>query len=119
MMSVFRSTASMLLMHSTVPSRTQILYNLYFQTRNSRFRSLSSRPYILRHDANSPLFVTWNTLSSRPGRQPRLRGCIGNFDPMPIVDGLAEYALISAFRDSRFRKISKNELETLECGYVL
>ncbi|XP_006460126.1 hypothetical protein AGABI2DRAFT_142453 [Agaricus bisporus var. bisporus H97] len=70
-------------------------------------------------DEKYPLFVTWNTLSSRPGRQPRLRGCIGNFDPMPIVDGLAEYALISAFRDSRFRKISKNELETLECGVSL
>lgn len=68
---------------------------------------------------HSPLFVTWNTRPSRPGRSPRLRGCIGNFDPMPIRDGLAEYALISAFRDSRFRKIDKTELETLECGYVL
>jgi hypothetical protein len=37
---------------------------------------------------------------------------------MPIRQGLAEYALISAFRDSRFRKIDKSELETLECGYV-
>jgi hypothetical protein len=38
---------------------------------------------------------------------------------MPIIDGLAEYALISAFRDSRFRRIDKSELEMLECGYVL
>lgn len=38
---------------------------------------------------------------------------------MPIIDGLAEYALISAFRDSRFRKIDKSELENLECVYVL
>lgn len=38
---------------------------------------------------------------------------------MPIREGLAEYALISAFRDSRFRKIDKSELATLECGYVL
>lgn len=36
---------------------------------------------------------------------------------MPLREGLAEYALISAFRDSRFRKIEEWELETLECGY--
>ena len=64
----------------------------------------------------SALFVTWNTRSSRPGRAPRLRGCIGNFEPMPLHEGLAEYALVSAFRDSRFRKIEEDELETLECG---
>lgn len=73
----------------------------------------------LSSDHASPLFVTWNTRSSRSGRPSRLRGCIGNFEPMPIREGLAEYALISAFRDSRFRGIDKSELETLECGYVL
>ncbi|KAJ2924975.1 hypothetical protein H1R20_g12161, partial [Candolleomyces eurysporus] len=67
----------------------------------------------------SPLFVTWNTRSSRPGRAPHLRGCIGNFSPMPLHEGLAEYALISAFNDSRFRKIEKSELESLECGISL
>ena len=62
---------------------------------------------------HSPLFVTWNT--HKPGRHTRLRGCIGNFDPMPLHAGLAEYALISAFRDHRFKKIEKSELPTLEC----
>ncbi|KAG6881683.1 hypothetical protein C0992_000431, partial [Termitomyces sp. T32_za158] len=62
-----------------------------------------------------PLFVTWNTRSSRPGRAPRLRGCIGSFEALPLWDGVAEYALISAFKDSRFRKIDKSELESLEC----
>ena len=38
---------------------------------------------------------------------------------MPIHEGIAEYALVSAFRDSRFRKIDKSELEDLRCGYVL
>jgi len=66
----------------------------------------------------SPLFVTWNTRSSRSGRAPRLRGCIGSFEALPLREGLAEYALISAFRDSRFRKIEERELESLECGYV-
>ncbi|KAG5353691.1 hypothetical protein C0989_003117 [Termitomyces sp. Mn162] len=62
-----------------------------------------------------PLFVTWNTRSSRSGRTPRLRGCIGSFEALPLWDGVAEYALISAFKDSRFRKIDKSELESLEC----
>lgn len=70
-------------------------------------------------DEKYALFVTWNTRSSRHGRAPRLRGCIGNFDPMPLHEGLAEYALISAFRDSRFRKIEEWELETLECDVSL
>src|SRR5882724_8684439 len=66
----------------------------------------------------SPLFVTWNTRSSRSGVSPRLRGCIGSFEPLSLHEGLAEYALISAFRDTRFRKIEENELEKLECGFV-
>lgn len=35
---------------------------------------------------------------------------------MPIHEGIAEYALISAFRDTRFSPIEERELETLECG---
>jgi uncharacterized protein (TIGR00296 family) len=38
---------------------------------------------------------------------------------MPLHEGLAEYALISAFRDSRFRKIDKSELPRLQCGISL
>lgn len=37
---------------------------------------------------------------------------------MPIRDGIAQYALISAFRDHRFRKIEEDELESLECAWV-
>ncbi|KIK91693.1 hypothetical protein PAXRUDRAFT_148944 [Paxillus rubicundulus Ve08.2h10] len=70
-------------------------------------------------DEKFPLFVTWNTRSSRPGRAPRLRGCIGNFEPMSLHEGIAEYALISAFKDSRFRKVEENELPLLECGISL
>jgi hypothetical protein len=67
--------------------------------------------------ASYPLFVTWNTLS-RGSRTPRLRGCIGNFDAMPLDQGLAEYALTSAFKDRRFSPIAKSELPRLECGCV-
>lgn len=37
---------------------------------------------------------------------------------MPIRDGIVQYALISAFRDHRFRKIEEDELESLECAWV-
>jgi len=67
-------------------------------------------------DAEYPLFVTWNTISFRPGGSSRLRGCIGNFGAMPLAQGLAEYALISALEDHRFRPIQESELPTLECG---
>jgi len=66
-------------------------------------------------DENYPLFVTWNTRSSRPGRQPRLRGCIGTFEPHRIREGLEEYAIISGLKDTRFNPIRKSELPTLEC----
>ncbi|PCH41247.1 alport syndrome [Wolfiporia cocos MD-104 SS10] len=97
-------------------------------TREHCFRSFdalycaltSHRPLTPRFpDEKYPLFVTWNTRSSRPGRAPRLRGCIGTFEPIPLREGLAEYALISAFQDSRFSKIEERELESLECGISL
>ncbi|KAI0796600.1 AMMECR1 domain-containing protein [Abortiporus biennis] len=90
-----------------------------FHAFDALFCSLTSKRPIAPNfpDEKYPLFVTWNT--TRPGRSPRLRGCIGNFEPLPLREGLAEYALISAFRDTRFRKIEEHELETLECGISL
>ena len=38
-----------------------------------------------------PLFVTWNTVSSRGHKS--LRGCIGTFDAKELSEGLASYAL--------------------------
>ncbi|THH33598.1 hypothetical protein EUX98_g572 [Antrodiella citrinella] len=68
-------------------------------------------------DEKFPLFVTWNVRC--PGKQPRLRGCIGNFEAQPLHEGLSEYALISAFQDHRFRKIESRELDSLECSISL
>jgi len=62
-----------------------------------------------------PLFVAWYTRSSRPGGSSRLRGCIGSFEALELHSGLAEYALISAFKDYRFHRIEEHELEKLEC----
>jgi len=64
-------------------------------------------------DDKYPLFVTWNTRSSR--RAPRLRGCIGSFEALELHKGVAEYALVSAFQDHRYREIEESELESLEC----
>jgi AMMECR1 domain-containing protein len=76
----------------------------------------------------SPLFVTWNTRTRRSsssssggggdGWNTRLRGCIGTFDAQPLRAGLEEYALLSAFRDHRFRKVELRELPSLACGCV-
>ncbi|KAH7100601.1 AMMECR1 domain-containing protein [Auriculariales sp. MPI-PUGE-AT-0066] len=66
-----------------------------------------------------PLFVTWNIRSSRGSSGYHLRGCIGSFEPQSLHKGLAEYALISAFRDSRFRQVEKKELPRLQCGVSL
>lgn len=68
-------------------------------------------------DDKYPLFVTWNTLNRRG--ESRLRGCIGNFSPMSIRSGIAEYALVSALEDRRFRPIRRSELESLQCEVSL
>jgi AMMECR1 domain-containing protein len=56
--------------------------------------------------------VTWD-------KDDQLRGCIGNFSAMPLARGLAEYALTSALRDSRFAPISAAELPRLSCHVSL
>jgi len=66
-------------------------------------------------DEKYPLFVTWNVRPNRSGRGHRLRGCIGSFEPHALHEGIAEYALISAFKDYRFNKITRGELDSLEC----
>ncbi|APA14425.1 hypothetical protein SS1G_11727 [Sclerotinia sclerotiorum 1980 UF-70] len=81
----------------------------------------SSSPRNVR-DWSSPLFVTWNTLStsSHPHQNsPTLRGCIGTFSSEPLITSLPEYALTSALHDTRFSPISRSELPTLEVAVTL
>ncbi|VDM29470.1 unnamed protein product [Toxocara canis] len=59
----------------------------------------------------SPLFVTW-----KKGYERRLRGCIGTFSNLVLHKGLHEYAIISAFKDSRFDPITLHEVEHLHCA---
>ncbi|KAB7501510.1 AMMECR1-like protein [Armadillidium nasatum] len=55
-----------------------------------------------------PLFVTWVV-----GREKRLRGCMGTFSHIQLHAGLREYAATSAFKDSRFQPITKDEMSRL------
>ncbi|KAK8058261.1 hypothetical protein PG994_008709 [Apiospora phragmitis] len=66
----------------------------------------------------SPLFVTWNTVSARSGNT-NLRGCIGTFEAQELEEGLSSYAITSAIHDMRFDPISKRELPTLEVAVTL
>lgn len=87
----------------------------------------------------SPLFVTWKI-----GRDKKLRGCIGTFSAMNLHEGLREYAITryllfsddktliccneiifvyqrccrcdSAFKDTRFSPIAKDEVAHLHCA---
>ncbi|TLD23995.1 hypothetical protein PspLS_06468 [Pyricularia sp. CBS 133598] len=65
----------------------------------------------------SPLFVTLNTIHPRRGSQ--LRGCIGTFEPQPLEEGLASYALTSALHDTRFDPVRAAELPSLEVAVTL
>jgi uncharacterized protein (TIGR00296 family) len=59
-------------------------------------------------DDSYPLFVTWTV-----GREKRLRGCIGTFNALSLHAGLREYAVTSAFKDSRFTPITWEEVPRL------
>lgn len=76
-----------------MPDKLQCLWSLYSRRRLLRF---------------SPLFVTWKI-----GRDRRLRGCIGTFGALELHEGLREYALTSALKDSRFAPITKEEFPRL------
>jgi len=44
-------------------------------------------------EPSAPLFITWN-IKDRHGTK-QLRGCIGTFSPMPVEEGIADYALVA------------------------
>ncbi|KAI9329697.1 AMMECR1 domain-containing protein [Pilaira anomala] len=64
-----------------------------------------------------PLFVTWHKKSA--DGTSHLRGCIGNFKPLSLREGLKKYALISALQDHRFSPIRLNEIPSLTCAVSL
>ncbi|EGG18367.1 DUF51 family protein [Cavenderia fasciculata] len=65
-----------------------------------------------------PLFVTWKIDKHGKGDH-ELRGCIGTFSNIPLVEGLNKFALSSALKDDRFKPIPQRELEKLSCAVSL
>jgi len=61
-----------------------------------------------------PLFVTW-----KMGKDKKLRGCIGTFNSTSLHQGLREYAITSACKDSRFDPIHVDEFARLHCSVSL
>ncbi|HCY87718.1 MAG TPA: AmmeMemoRadiSam system protein A [Desulfobacteraceae bacterium] len=48
-------------------------------------------------------------------KQGRLRGCIGNIEPVKSIrDGIAENAVHAAFRDTRFAPLSEDEFDHID-----
>lgn len=78
-------------------------------------RSTSQRPG---RYAKFPLFVTWNTHSSRTGHKS-LRGCIGTFEAQELEHGLRTYALTAALEDTRFSPIPSSLLPHLSAHITL
>ncbi|CEJ56016.1 hypothetical protein PMG11_02243 [Penicillium brasilianum] len=63
-----------------------------------------------------PVFVTWNTISRG---HKSLRGCIGTYEALDLAVGLKQYALTSAFDDTRFSPIPQSLLPSLSCSLTL
>jgi uncharacterized protein (TIGR00296 family) len=60
-----------------------------------------------------PLFVGWKKTCKDGGE--KLRGCKGTHGTLPLHEGLRQYALLSAFDDSRFRPVADEEVPRLAC----
>jgi len=82
-----------------------------FDTLTSKFERNVSLVDPVPAEATCPLFVTFNL--ARQGRW-ELRGCIGTFSPQPLLLGLRDYAITSAFRDRRFNPVTRDELPNLQ-----
>ncbi|WFC97430.1 hypothetical protein MYAM1_000143 [Malassezia yamatoensis] len=80
--------------------------------------------YVAKELIERSLFVSWNEYSTKneaeqQKNKPRLRGCIGTFQPQEFPGGLARFARQAAFHDTRFSPISKQEVPRLDCAVSL
>ena len=78
---------------STTSSQAAVEGNSKSSSKSSffSFSRRSQQPSPAQKEEEYPLFVTWNTISSRGHKA--LRGCIGTFDAKELSEGLASYAL--------------------------
>jgi AMME syndrome candidate gene 1 protein len=77
----------------------------------------SSTPAYPSSDVVGGIFVTLHK-SDEAGRK-ELRGCIGSLSQISVDTGLGRFALSSAFKDSRFRPLVKEELPNIELSVSL
>eukprot|EP01087_Luapelamoeba_hula_P021220 TRINITY_DN737_c0_g1_i1.p1 TRINITY_DN737_c0_g1~~TRINITY_DN737_c0_g1_i1.p1 ORF type:complete len:225 (-),score=30.70 TRINITY_DN737_c0_g1_i1:163-837(-) len=66
-----------------------------------------------------PLFVGWHKQSKAGGHGHKLRGCKGTHGSLLLHEGLKQYALLSAFDDSRFPPVREEEIPYLICSISL
>ncbi|CCE63887.1 hypothetical protein TPHA_0G00510 [Tetrapisispora phaffii CBS 4417] len=75
---------------------------------------------LLDHSVPKSLFITWKKKKKRSlpfsnDDDYALRGCIGTFAKLPLLEGIYKYTLIAALEDSRFPSIEEKELPRLKC----
>lgn len=56
----------------------------------------------------APIFVSWYV-------KDELRGNVGCFEYIPIINGITEYSITAAMKDWRYSPISRDELCNLKC----
>lgn len=61
------------------------------------------------------LFITWKKSSASQGEY-LLRGCVGTFAKLPLLEGIEKYSIIAALQDPRFPPITKSEFPGLKCS---
>ncbi|CCD27290.1 uncharacterized protein NDAI_0K00990 [Naumovozyma dairenensis CBS 421] len=64
------------------------------------------------------LFITWKKKNSNGDDEEEydLRGCIGTFAKLNILNGIERYSLVAALEDDRFSPIKAKELSKLKCS---
>lgn len=94
-----------------LPLATPEMCAFCFEVLFYKFGMLKKKPYF-KTDIKAPCFITWRT-------KKILRGCIGTFKSKNLGENLMEYAIESAFNDSRFDPINLKEVEDLSCEVSL
>jgi len=76
-------------------------------------RAPDAHAYNIPDHIECPLFVGWKKTCKDGGE--KLRGCKGTHGTLPLHEGLRQYALLSAFDDSRFKPVEAEEVPRLAC----
>lgn len=98
----------------TVATPDMVMY--CFDVLSAHLEHLEVEPFSLSMEKygtfRCPLFVTWK-------KDERLRGCIGTLSPTHVLSQLKTYVVQSAFNDSRFDPITRDEIPQLHCTVSL